>query len=317
MTTIRVVIADDEPPARAKIRRFLAGGLGEPGTPAAPGNPGMPGNPGAPDDPAIDIVAEAGSGLETIAAVERTRPDLLFLDVQMPEPDGFGVLAALDPEALPHVIFTTAYDEYAVRAFEVHALDYLLKPFDEERFRKALRRSSAYIGQGTDGGVVAGGGQRGGSSDLSRGIAAPAGDTIGTENALDRQASALPWEERLQRLLDEATPRGRPLERILVRRGEEAMLLRTAEIVWIEAAGNYSRLHTAGDSHLVRGTLAGLEARLDPARFARIHRSHIVNLDQVRSLHPWSHGDWLLRLHDGTELMLSRRYRDRLPFDEL
>jgi two-component system LytT family response regulator len=124
-----------------------------------------------------------------------------------------------------------------------------------------------------------------------------------------------PWEERLQLFLDEAQTRGRPLERLLVRRGEEATLLRTAEIVWIEAAGNYSRLHTAGDSYLVRGTLSALEARLDPGRFARIHRSHIINLDQVHSLSPWSHGDWLVRLHGGTELMLSRRYRDRLPFD--
>jgi two-component system LytT family response regulator len=275
MDPIRVIIADDEPPARAKIRRFLTGGHG---SFCGPGTPG---------DPAVTIVAETGSGPETIEAVERTRPDLLFLDVQMPEPDGFGVLAALAPDTLPHVIFTTAYDEYAVRAFEVHAIDYLLKPFDEERFQKALRRAVAQIGR-----TLAG-------------------------DARDRPAIILPWEERLYRLLDEVAPRGRPLERILVRRGESATLLRTAEITWIEAAGNYSRLHTAGESYLVRGTLSGLETRLDPTRFARIHRSHIVNLDQIRSLHPWSHGDWLLRLHDGTELMLSRRYRDRLPFDQI
>jgi two-component system LytT family response regulator len=284
MTAIRVVIADDEPPARAKIRRFLAG------------------------DPTVAIVAEAGSGLETIAAVERTSPDLLFLDVQMPEPDGFGVLAALDPAALPHVIFTTAYDEYAVRAFEVHALDYLLKPFDEERFRKALRRAGEQIERNT--GEVT---RRG---DRALGIGGRV-DLLGPGQPQDGPASALPWEERLQRLLDEAQPPARPLERILVRRGEEATLLRTTEILWIEAAGNYSRLHTAGDSYLIRGTLNGLETRLDPARFVRIHRSHIVNLDQLRSLHPWSHGDWLVHLHDGTELMLSRRYRDRLPFDAL
>jgi two-component system LytT family response regulator len=310
---IRIIIADDEPPARAKIRRFLAGGLSVPGTPGAPG---ISGEPGA---PAIAIVAEAGSGLETIAAVERTRPDLLFLDVQMPEPDGFGVLTALDPATLPRVIFTTAYDEYAVRAFEVHAIDYLLKPFDEERFQKSLRRAVAEIGRGTKGYVERGKADPGSASasldDRSAGTqpgAAPANASPGS-----LPTSALPWEERLQRLLDEAQTRGRPLERILVRRGEEATLLRTAEITWIEAAGNYSRLHTADGSHLIRGTLSGLEARLDPNRFARIHRSHIVNLDQVRSLHPWSHGDWLVRLQDGTELMLSRRYRDRLPFDSL
>lgn len=289
MDPIRIVIADDEPPARAKIRRFLtgerggAGGPDTPGGPGTPGNSGTPGEPGTPAPPSVTIVAEAASGLETIEAVERTRPDLLFLDVQMPEPDGFGVLAALDPDALPHVIFTTAYDEYAVRAFEVHAVDYLLKPFDEERFRRALRRAVDEIG---------------------RREATSAGGNIGGTDAL-------------QRLIDDAPARGRPLERILVRRGEIATLLRTDEIVWIEAAGNYSRLHTATGAHLIRGTLAGLEARLDPARFARIHRSHIVNLDQVQSMHPWSHGDWLVRLHDGTELMLSRRYRDRLPFDGL
>lgn len=265
MDPIRIVIADDEPPARAKIRRFLTGGGGAPG------------------DLDVTIVAEAASGLETIEAVERTRPDLLFLDVQMPEPDGFGVLAALDPDARPHVIFTTAYDEYAVRAFEVHAVDYLLKPFDEERFRRAFRRAVEVIGRGGVGST---------------------GEVAG-------------WPDALRRLIDEAQTRGHPLERILVRRGETATLLRTDEIIWIEAAGNYSRLHTAAGPHLIRCTLAGLEARLDPARFARIHRSHIVNLDQIRSLHPWSHGDWLVRLHDGTELMLSRRFRDRLPFDGL
>lgn len=262
MVPITIVIADDEPPARAKIRRFLAGDLD------------------------FTVVAEAGSGLETIAAVEKNRPDLLFLDVQMPDPDGFGVLAALDPDTRPHVIFSTAYDEYAVRAFEVHALDYLLKPYDEERFRKALRRASAQI--------------------------RPA---LRDDLVPDRPAGGLTWEERLARLLDEAQARARPLERILVRRDGVATLLHTSRITWIEAAGNYSRLHTADGSYLVRGTLGALEARLDPARFARIHRSHIINLDQIRSLHPWSHGDQLVRLLDGTELMLSRRYRDRLPFD--
>lgn len=257
MDPIRIVIADDEPPARAKIRRFLTGGGGAPG------------------DLDVTIVAEAASGLETIEAVERTRPDLLFLDVQMPEPDGFGVLAALDPDARPHVIFTTAYDEYAVRAFEVHAVDYLLKPFDEERFRTALERARQRIREGR------------------------------------REDD----EARLARWIDTARPGPAHLQRILVRRGDTAVLLRVDEIDWIEAADNYVRIHAGGEAHLVRGTLTGYEARLDPARFARIHRSHIVNLDRVRTLHPWSHGDWLVVLHDGTELMLSRRYRDRLPID--
>jgi len=247
---IRIVIADDEPPARAKVRRFLA------------------------RCPDVCVVGEAGSGPEAVELVERARPDLLFLDVQMPEPDGFGVLAALGDGA-PHVVFTTAYDEYAVRAFEVHAVDYLLKPFDEERFRTALERARQRI----------------------------------------REGRRVDDEARLARWIDTARPGPAHLQRILVRRGDTAVLLRVDEIDWIEAADNYVRIHAGGEAHLVRGTLTGYEARLDPARFARIHRSHIVNLDRVRTLHPWSHGDWLVVLHDGTELMLSRRYRDRLPID--
>jgi two-component system LytT family response regulator len=249
MHRFRVVIADDEPPARAKVRRFLA------------------------DDPEVAIVGEAESGPEAVALVERERPDLLFLDVQMPGADGFGVLAALPPEVLPRVVFVTAYDAYAIRAFDVHAVDYLLKPFDEERFQTALERAKAQL----------------------------------------RKSEGAEWEARLQRVLDEARPSSRPLERILVRRGETAHLLPVERVDWLEAEDNYVRLHSGGESYLVRGTLAAFEARLDPTRFARIHRSHIVHLDRIRTLHPWSHGDWLVTLHDGTELMLSRRYRDRLP----
>lgn len=249
MDRLRVLIADDEPPARAKVRRFLA------------------------TDPETEVVGEAGSGPEAVTAIERERPDLVFLDVQMPGADGFGVLAALDGDAVPHVVFTTAYDEYAVRAFDLHAVDYLLKPFDEERFRTALERAKTRI-----------------SRDRSEG-----------------------WEERLRRILDVAPRPHRPLERILVRHGESAFLLRAEEIDWLQAEGNYVRVHAAGESYLVRGTLNAFEERLDPAVFARIHRSHIVNLDRIRALHPWSHGDWQVVLRDGTELMLSRRYRDRLP----
>ncbi len=218
MDPIRIVIADDEPPARAKVRRFLA------------------------SDPQVAIVAEAGSGPETIAAVERTRPDLLFLDVQMPEPDGFGVLAALDQAALPYVVFTTAYDEYAVRAFEVHAVDYLLKPFDEERFRTALRRAEAQIRRDRQEG------------EHGRGNDHRQGDERGPE--LGSSAPTQDWPDRLQRLLEELHPRGRTLDRVLVRRDNAATLLRTHEITWIEATGNYSRIHTAGDSYLIRGTLS-------------------------------------------------------------
>ncbi|HEX6373159.1 MAG TPA: LytTR family DNA-binding domain-containing protein [Longimicrobium sp.] len=252
MEPVRVLIADDEPPARAKLRRFLSA------------------------DPQIAVVGEAASGTEAVEMIERLRPDLVFLDIQMPGADGFGVLQAIDPAAMPHVVFVTAYDEYALRAFEVHAVDYLLKPFDADRFRTALARARERV------------------------HARPsAGD--------DR------LDERIRRVLAEARPAPAYLERVLVRTGTRAVFLRTDEVDWLEAEENYVRLHAGRESYLVRGTLAGLEERLDPARFIRVHRSHIVNLASIRELHPWSHGDWMIVLRDGRELMLSRRYRDRLP----
>jgi two-component system LytT family response regulator len=249
---VRVLIADDEPPARAKLRRFLDA------------------------DPEVAVAGEAASGTEAVEMIERLRPDLVFLDIQMPGADGFGVLQAIDPAAMPHVVFVTAYDEYALRAFEVHAVDYLLKPYDADRFRTALARAKERV------------------------RARPsAGD--GT------------LDERIRRVLAEARPAPAYLERVLVRTGTRAVFLRTDEIDWLEAEENYVRLHAGRESYLVRGTLAGLEERLDPARFIRVHRSHMVNVASIRELHPWSHGDWMIVLHDGRELMLSRRYRDRIP----
>lgn len=252
MERITVLIVDDEPPARAKLRRFLAAEAG------------------------VEVVGEAESGTEAVAAIERLRPALVFLDVQMPGLDGFGVLAALgealDSEPLPHVVFVTAFDEYALRAFEVNAVDYLLKPFDSARFRTALERAKERL-------------QRRGGGDV----------------------------ERIAALLAQVRPRPEYLERILVRGRDRAVFLELSEVRWFEAEQNYVRLHTAGGSHLVRGTLAALEERLDPRHFLRIHRSRIVNTAHVRELRPWSHGDYQVVLRDGTELTLSRRYRDRLP----
>jgi two-component system, LytTR family, response regulator len=247
---VRVLIADDEPPARAKVRRFLSA------------------------DPEVEIVGEAGSGPEAVDAVHRLRPDLLFLDIQMPGADGFGVLGALDAGTLPQVVFVTAYDEYALRAFEVHAVDYLLKPFDADRFRTALARAKERV------------------------RARPPVDDL---------------EQRIRRALADVRTPPAYLDRVLVRTGDRAVFLRTEEIDWLAAEENYVRLHAGPASYLVRGTLAGLEERLDPAKFIRVHRSHIVNLGSIRELHPWSHGDWMIVLRDGRELMLSRRYRDRLP----
>jgi two-component system LytT family response regulator len=249
---VRVLIADDEPPARARLRRLLDA------------------------DPEISVAGEAASGTEATEMIERLRPDLVFLDIQMPGADGFGVLQAIDPAALPHVVFVTAFDEYALRAFEVHAVDYLLKPYDADRFRTALRRAKERVR-----------------------ARPPAGD-----DGLD---------ERIRRVLAEARPAPAYLERVLVRTGARAVFLRTDDVDWLEAEENYVRLHAGHESYLVRGTLAGLEERLDPARFIRVHRSHMVNLASIRELHPWSHGDWMIVLRDGRELMLSRRYRDRIP----
>lgn len=247
MDRIRVLIVDDEPPARAKVRRFLA------------------------DDPEVEIAGEAGSGAEAVEAVARLAPDVVFLDVQMPGLDGFGVVDALAGGQMPHVVFVTAYDAYAVRAFEVHAVDYLLKPFSEERFARALERIKERIrGQGDD---------------------------------VDR---------RLRELLAGIAPRPGYLERILVPDGERSVLLDVMRIDWIEAERNHVRLHVGEASFLVRGTIKALEAWLDPAHFLRIHRSRIVNAARIREIHPWSHGDQLIVLRDGTELIMSRRYRDRL-----
>lgn len=249
MDRVRTLIVDDEPPARAKLRRFLAADAG------------------------VEVVGEAGSGPEAVERITELAPDLVFLDVQMPGLDGFGVLERLGQEGgrLPHVVFVTAYDEYAVRAFEVHAVDYLLKPFSPDRFAQALERAK--------------------------------------ERASGRRGDDL--DRRLRQVLSEVRPPPPPLERLLVPAGEKQIVLEVERIDWLEAEQNYVRLHVGTSSYLIRGTLAGLEARLDPRRFIRIHRSRIINAGRVREIHPWSHGDQLVVLQDGTELLLSRRYRDR------
>lgn len=248
MDRIGVVLVDDEPPARDKLRTFLA------------------------EDPRVDVLGEAGDGMKAVAMIEELRPELVFLDIQMPEMDGFEVLEALDVDPLPQVVFVTAYDEHAVRAFEVRALDYLLKPVDADRFEAAVDRAI---------------------EELARGRSAEAG-----ARARD-VLSALPRERRV-------------LERFLVRKRGRMFLVPVERVDWIAAAGNYVELHAGSESHLVRGTLQELDERLDPALFARIHRSTIVNLRRVKELHPWSHGDLLVVLADGTELRMSRRYRDAL-----
>jgi two-component system, LytTR family, response regulator len=245
---IRTLIVDDEPLARQRLRKLLEA------------------------DPDIAILGECGDGREAVAELDRLQPDLVFLDVQMPVLDGFGVLRNLSGTALPAVIFVTAHDRYALKAFEVHALDYLLKPFDKARFAAALERAKTQLRQGN-------------SQDLT---------------------------ERLQELLQSVDGRRQRSERLVVKSGGRIYFVRVDDIDWIEAAGNYVRLHVGKEAHLVREALTALEHRLDTGRFVRIHRSTIVNLERIRELQPAFHGDYVIILHDGTELTLSRSCRDQL-----
>jgi two-component system, LytTR family, response regulator len=249
VSKIRVLIVDDERPARRKLRRFLE------------------------SEPDIEILGEQGGGQEAVEAIRQERPDLLFLDVQMPGLDGFGVLAALDFEPLPQVVFVTAHDQFALRAFEVHALDYLLKPFDQERFRKVLERARQYLAQ-----------DHRGVSDL---------------------------DERLNRLIEEMRAGTGFSQRLLINAGDRAFFLQVERIDRVEAAKNYVRIHAGADAYLLRGTIDGLQRRLDPTRFLRVNRSQLVNIDSIKELHPWSHGEYRILLKDGTQLMWSRRYLDR------
>jgi two-component system LytT family response regulator len=246
MAEIRVLIVDDEPPARERIRGLLA------------------------DERDITILQECESGLEAVSAIRERSPDLVFLDVQMPGLDGFGVLDALEGERLPVIVFVTAYDAYAVRAFEVHALDYLLKPFDRERFQATLERVRLTLGES--------------AGDSTEPVAAPLGES----------------------------PDRAPLRRLLGRRDGRLIVLKVAEIDWMESAANYVSLHVGKESYLVRETLQSLEGRLDPDQFIRIHRSTIVNLDRVQEIEPYFHGDYIVKLRDGQRLTLSRTYRERV-----
>ena len=246
---IRTLIVDDEPLGRQRIRHLL----------------------GQEDD--VVVIGECANGDEAVAAIRRDAPDLVFLDVQMPVRDGFAVVEAVGAALMPVVIFVTAYDHYALQAFDVHALDYLLKPFDRERFQKALARARLHLRR--------------------KGL-----------DALD---------QRLQDLLADVPTGAKPeptLKRLAVKTGGQVFFLNVEEIDWIEAAGNYAGLHVKGKTHLIRETMGDLEARLDPALFLRIHRSTIVNRDRIKALKPLPNGEYVLTLHDGTPLSSSRSYRD-------
>lgn len=246
--TIRTLIAEDEPLARERIRSLLE------------------------SEPDIEIVAECGDGRTAVAAIREHDPDLVFLDVNMPELGGFEVIREIGPESMPPVVFVTAYDQFAVRAFDAHALDYVLKPFDEDRFRVAVDRA---------------------------------------RQAMNRPAPELRLDRHLADLL-EGLQRPRYLERLAVKSGGKIVLLRTDEVSWIGAEGNYARLHAGKKSYLMRETMTALESKLDPDRFLRIHRSTIVGADAIAELEPLFQGDYVVVLRDGTRLTSSRGYRSNL-----
>jgi two-component system, LytTR family, response regulator len=244
---MRALIVDDEPPARARVRALLE------------------------HEPDVCVIGECADGASAAAAISTEQPNVVFLDVEMPEQDGFEMLQSLDLSSELHVVFVTAYDHYALRAFEVHAADYLLKPFDRERFQRTLMH-------------------------------------------LRERIAASDWPEtraQLQRLIESVT-RARAEARVVVKTDGHLVVLDTDAIDWIAAQGNYARVHVGPQQYLVRETLVSLAQRLDPARFARIHRSTIINLRQVQELHPLFHGEYVVVLRSGAKLTLSRTYRDGL-----
>jgi two-component system LytT family response regulator len=245
---LRVLVVDDEPPARDRIREVLA----------------QTGD--------VEIVGEAGDGLVAAQAIQDLKPDLVFLDIRMPELDGFGVLAALPEGDLPLVVFVTAFDSYALRAFDIHAVDYVLKPFDSERLREAVARARERLGRG----------QR------------------------------RDQERRLLELMTQLGSRQRPVERVLVKIGARFEFVRMADVDWIEASGNYVTLHVGARAPLLRQALNGIERQLDSQRFRRIHRSVIVNLDRVKEIRALPSGEYCVHLNDGTQLRVSRSYRENL-----
>jgi two-component system LytT family response regulator len=223
------------------------------------------------DERDIELLGEFGNGTDAIKAIGEQTPDLVFLDIQMPEKNGFDVIRSIDANDLPTIVFITAYDQYALQAFEVHALDYLLKPFNRDRFHRAVARAKEQIES-----------QRRGELD-----------------------------ERLAALISNIGAEKKYLERLVVKSVGRVFFLKTAEIDWIEASGNYLKLHVGRDSHMIRETMNSIEGKLDPAQFMRIHRSTIVNIDRIKELHPMFSGDYSAILRDGTELALSRNYRER------
>ncbi|HZP25193.1 MAG TPA: LytTR family DNA-binding domain-containing protein [Terriglobales bacterium] len=245
---IRVLLSDDEALARERLRGLLE------------------------DEPDLEIVAECGDGKSAIALIKREKPDLVFLDIQMPEVDGFGVVSALRDQPMPLTIFVTAYDRYAMKAFEVHALDYLLKPVAKDRLSEALEHARKQL----------------------------------------QQPSEATFQRRVLNLLAELDSRPSAPQRIVIKADGEIVCLRPAEIDWAESAGNYVCLHVGAATHILRETITSLEGRLGQHQFLRVHRSTLVNVDRIKTLRPSLYGDYSILLRDGTKLTLSRGFRENV-----
>ena len=252
---LRALIVDDEPLARDNVRLALEKELD------------------------VEVIAECADGESAIEAIRELEPDVVFLDVQMPGTGGFDVVNEIGPEEMPAVVFVTAFDEHALRAFEVHALDYVLKPFDDDRFSDAVEHARRTLRMRRD------------EESFRRGLSALMTDVNGGQDGSGRPRFA---------------------SRLMVRLRDRIHFVRTEDVDWFEAAGNYVRLHVADRSHLIRSTMSAIEERLDPQQFVRIHRSTIVNVDRIKEIQPWAGGDYLAILKGGQQLRISRGYRDAL-----
>jgi two-component system LytT family response regulator len=249
--TLRAIIVDDEPLARDAVRIALA------------------------DDADVEIVADCEDGEHAVTAIQELRPDLVFLDVQMPGLDGFDVVEAIGVAAMPLIVFVTAYDAHAVRAFEVNAVDYVLKPFDDRRFAEAVDRAKERW--------------------RTRDVGAAEARLTTLLRDLGRDATSVV-----------AVPK--TVQRFMVRRNDRTVVVRTDEVDWFEGDGNYVRLHVRGESFRLRVTIRSLSEQLDPSQFARIHRSTIVNVGRIKEIQPWFGGDYVAILHDGQRLRVSRTF---------
>jgi len=262
---IRVMLADDEPLARRRLVRFLRA------------------------EPDVEVVAECANGAQAVAALSAHQLDLVLLDVQMPDLSGLEVVAAHGADRMPAVIFVTAYDAYAVRAFEVHALDYLLKPITVERFHAAFTRAREHL-------------ERVSSAHAGRRLRAVLAQLLAGEQTLAASGAAGA----------SAPPPLKFADRLMVKSDGRVFFVRVSDVDWFEAEGNYVRIHVGKTTHLIRETITAVDASLDPAQFARIHRGTIVNLDRIRELQPWFAGDYVVILKDGVQLKLTRTYREQL-----